>query len=45
LALTEAYWPVARAHLLHLLWHRRIGVDLSQPLTDKSLVVLAGGVS
>ncbi|MFE9725341.1 TnsA-like heteromeric transposase endonuclease subunit [Streptomyces sp. NPDC005794] len=45
LALTETYWPVARAHLLHLLWHRRVGVDLSQPLTDRSRVVLAGGAA
>jgi hypothetical protein len=29
---------VARAHALHLLWHRRLGVDLSQPLGDHSLV-------
>jgi len=29
---------VARAHALHLLWHRRLGVDLAQPLTDRSLV-------
>lgn len=27
---------VARAHLLHLLWHRRLGVELAQPLTDHS---------
>jgi hypothetical protein len=35
--------PVARAHLLHLLWHRQIGVDLSLPLTDRSPVVCADG--
>jgi hypothetical protein len=29
---------VARAHALHLLWHRRLGVDLSRPLGDHSLV-------
>lgn len=29
---------VARAHLVHLLWRRRLGVDLTQPLTDASLV-------
>jgi hypothetical protein len=29
---------VARAHALHLLWHRRLGVDLSRPLGDRSLV-------
>ena len=37
----SATWPaatslpaVARAYALHLLWHRRLGVDLAQPLTD-----------
>lgn len=36
---------VARAHVLHLLWHRRLGVELSQPLGDHSLVwsPVAGG--
>jgi hypothetical protein len=29
---------VARAHALHLLWHRQLGVDLAAPLTDASLV-------
>lgn len=29
---------VARAHALHLLWHRRLGVDLARPLSDRSLV-------
>jgi hypothetical protein len=33
---------VARAHALHLLWCRRLGVDLSRPLGDRSLVWLAG---
>ena len=33
--------PVARALLLHLIWARRLGVDLSQPLTDRSRVVRA----
>jgi hypothetical protein len=32
---------VARAHALHLLWCRRLGVDLSRPLGDTSLVWLA----
>jgi hypothetical protein len=32
---------VARAHALHLLWCRRLGVDLSCPLGDTSLVWLA----
>ncbi|MGP4083267.1 hypothetical protein [Streptomyces sp. KR55] len=45
LAAEQTYWPVARAQLLHLLWHRRLGLDLAQPLTDRSRVVLAGGVS
>jgi hypothetical protein len=34
---------VARAQLLHLLWHRRLGVDLGRPLGDHSPVWLAGG--
>jgi hypothetical protein len=36
---------VARAHALHLLWHRRLGVDLGRPLGDGSLLWLgqAGG--
>lgn len=33
---------VARAQLLHLLWHRRLGIDLAEPLTDRSTVVLQG---
>lgn len=37
--------PVARAQLLHLLWHRRLGADLSRPLGDGSAVRLAGEVS
>jgi TnsA-like endonuclease N terminal len=32
--------PVARAQLLHLIWHRRIGIDLARPLADRSLLVL-----
>ena len=37
---------VARAHALHLLWHRRLSVDLAQPLTDRSVVFsLAPGAS
>jgi hypothetical protein len=34
---------VARAHALHLLWHRRLGVDLGVPLGDASLVWSARG--
>ena len=33
---------VARAHALHLLWRRRLGIDLSRPVGDASLVWLAG---
>jgi hypothetical protein len=29
---------VARAYLLHLLWHRRLGVDLGMPLGDATLI-------
>jgi hypothetical protein len=35
--------PVARAQLLHLLWHRKLGIDMSRPLADSSAVRLAGG--
>ncbi|MFL4909482.1 hypothetical protein ACJ6WF_41455 [Streptomyces sp. MMS24-I2-30] len=31
---------VARAHATHLLWHRRLAVDLGRPLGDSSLVWL-----
>jgi hypothetical protein len=27
---------VARAHALHLIWHRRLGIDLAAPLTGRS---------
>ncbi|MFI6360881.1 TnsA-like heteromeric transposase endonuclease subunit [Streptomyces sp. NPDC050743] len=33
---------VARAHAVHLLWHRRLAVDLAQPLGDASWVYPAG---
>ncbi|WP_232246294.1 TnsA-like heteromeric transposase endonuclease subunit [Kitasatospora mediocidica] len=36
---SSAFPPVARAHLLHLLWHRRLGLDLLEPLSDRSRVV------
>jgi hypothetical protein len=39
LAVSSAYPPVARAHLLHLLWHRRLGLDLMEPLGDRSVIV------
>lgn len=32
---------VARAHALHLIWHRRLGIDLGRPLTGRSEVWLA----
>jgi hypothetical protein len=35
--------PVARAFLLHLLWHRRLGMDMSLPLGDATLVRPAEG--
>src|SRR6266536_4084080 len=31
--------PVARAQLLHLIWHRQVGIDLAGPLADRSLLV------
>ncbi|WP_338894839.1 TnsA-like heteromeric transposase endonuclease subunit [Streptomyces sp. TG1A-60] len=39
LAACTAFPPVARAHLLHLLWHRRLGLDLRAPLGDGSVIV------
>ncbi len=33
---------VARTQALHLLWHRRLSVDLAQPLTDRSMVAGVG---
>jgi len=35
---------VARAFLLHLLWHRRVGIDLARPLSDRTLVHPAGSL-
>lgn len=32
---------VGRAFALHLLWHRRLGMDLSVPLTDRTLITAA----
>jgi hypothetical protein len=29
---------VARAHALHLIWHRRLGIDMAAPLTDATVV-------
>jgi hypothetical protein len=41
LVATTTLPAVARAHAQHLLWHRRLGIDLAQPLTDCSPVWLA----
>lgn len=30
--------PVARAHALHLIWRRRLSIDLAAPLSDRTLV-------
>ncbi len=32
---------IGRAFLLHLLWHRRLGMDLAVPLTDQTLITAA----
>jgi hypothetical protein len=32
---------VARAHALHLIWHRRLGIDLAGPLAGQTMVWLA----
>jgi hypothetical protein len=34
---------MARAFALHLLWHRRMGIDLATSLSDRSLVYGAAG--
>lgn len=39
LAASSSFPPVARAQLLHLLWHRRLGMNLREPLRDGSLIV------
>lgn len=33
---------VARAYLLHLLWHRRLGIQFGSPLSDTTLVCAGG---
>lgn len=38
LARVTAVPVIARAFLLHLLWHRRLGVDLVRPLGDRSVI-------
>jgi len=45
LAASSACEPVARAQLLHLIWHRRLGVDLAGPMADRSIVVCAQGAT
>ena len=45
LAATAAYEPLARAQLLHLIWHRQLGVDLAEPLADRSPVAVAQGAA
>lgn len=36
---------IARAYLLHLLWHRRLRMDLSRPLTDRTPISAAQRMS
>lgn len=43
LAGSTPYEPPARAQLLHLLWRRRLGVDMSRPLGDGSAIRVAVG--
>ena len=45
LAASSGCEPVARAQLLHLIWHRQLGVDLAGPLADRSIVVCAQGAA
>ncbi|WP_246042732.1 hypothetical protein [Streptomyces globosus] len=43
LADTTSYPPLARAQLLHLLWHRRLGTDLGRASGDRSVVINPAG--
>jgi hypothetical protein len=45
LVAATSYPAVARAHALHLIWHRRLSIDLARPLGDRTPVwpVHAGG--
>jgi hypothetical protein len=45
LVAATSYPAVARAHALHLIWHRSLAIDLMQPLGDRTLIwpVPAGG--
>lgn len=36
---------IGRAYLLHLLWHRRLGMNLAVPLTDSSLITAVESTS
>jgi hypothetical protein len=42
LVAATSYPAIGRAHALHLLWHRRLGIDLSAPLNDRTLVWACG---
>lgn len=44
-ASTAAPAALARAFLIHLLWHREVGVDLREPLGDSSIIVPAAADS
>jgi hypothetical protein len=37
-----SYPAIGRGHGLHLLWHRRLGIDLAAALTDQTLVWATG---
>jgi hypothetical protein len=45
LVAATSYPAVARAHALHLIWHRRLAIDLARPLGDRTPIwpVHAGG--
>ena len=43
LVAAASYPAVGRAHALHLLWHRRLGINLAAPFGDQTLVWLPGG--
>ena len=42
LVAATSYPAIGRAHALHLLWRRRLGIDLGSPLNDKTLVWVSG---
>lgn len=42
LVTATSYPAIGRAYALHLLWHRRLGIDLGRPLHDKALVWASG---